>query len=68
MTLSSQAVLELTDNPSHTLQIVGDARDSVVMSGATKGAVTVVGDVNFVSYAWGAATVLVEQEITNVVV
>jgi len=68
LTLSSQAVLELTDNPSHTLQIVGDARDSVVMSGATKGAVTVVGDVNFVSYAWGAATVLVEQEITNVVV
>ena len=40
----------------------------MAMSGATKGAVTVVGDVNFVSYAWGAATVLVEQEITNVVV
>ncbi|WP_434082435.1 SwmB domain-containing protein [Comamonas antarctica] len=68
LTLTSQAVLELTDSPSHTLQIVGDARDSVVMSGATKGAATVVGDVSFVSYAWGGATVLVEQEITNVVV
>ena len=68
LTLTSQAVLELTDGPAHTLQIVGDASDKVVMAGAVKGAATVVGDVNFVSYAWAGAVVLVEQEVSNVVV
>ena len=68
LTLTSQAVLELTDGPAHTLQIVGDASDKVVMAGAVKGGTTVVGDVNFVSYAWAGAVVLVEQEVTNVVV
>jgi T1SS-143 domain-containing protein len=68
LTLTAAAVLAMTDDPDNTLQVIGDADDQVVMLGATLTDNVVVDGVAYAQYALGAATVLVEEEVSDVIV
>ena len=62
LTLNAQDVLDLSST-TNTLRVLGDAGDSINIVGAFANQGTAAG---FTRYGFGGATLLVEQEITNV--
>ncbi|NLY28068.1 MAG: type I secretion C-terminal target domain-containing protein, partial [Alcaligenaceae bacterium] len=68
LTLTESAVLSMTDDPSNTLIVAGDNSDQVVMMGGSFVSNIVLDGVGYAKYVMGEATVLVDENITNVVV
>ena len=64
LTLTEAAVQSMTDDPSNTLQIHGDASDEVVMIGASYDMAVVQDGFNYNQYAYAGSNVQVEEEVT----